>query len=296
MLPITAEKITFNESRSVNHRIAMKPIALLLPLILLLTLSQVSCAEARPSAKLEVTPFALLQEISRPADHFTQGLYYDGERWLESSGLYGRSWLAEYTDPGGNPLRRKWLAGDRFAEGLAVLEDRIYLLTYRAGELQIYNRKDLNLLDTRSYNGEGWGLTTDGEHLIMSNGSGTLTFRDPQTFAVTRNLKVTGGDERWTRLNELEYTHGLIWANIWQDSRIIAIDPQSGAVKGILNLAELQKSSLGNQHNVDAVANGIAWDQTRNGLWVTGKYWPKIYLIRPVGFGFQPVPGKRDKE
>ena len=236
----------------------------------------------------EPVNFELLDSKTRPADRFTQGLFFDGERWLESSGLYGRSWLAEYTDPGGNPVRRKWLAGDRFAEGLAVLGDKLYLLTYRAGEVQIYQRKDFTLDRVLGYRGEGWGLTSDGEQLIMSNGSGTLTFRDPETFAVTRQLAVTGAGERWSRLNELEYVHGLIWANIWQDPRIIAIDPQTGEVKGILDLEKLQQDSLQGRRHVDAVANGIAWDQALNGLWVTGKYWPKMYLIRPDGLGFSP--------
>lgn len=240
-------------------------------------------AEASTPPQLD---YQLLESKSRPADHFTQGLYYDGERWLESSGLYGRSWLAEYTDPGADPVRRKWLEGNRFAEGLAVLGERLYLLTYRAGELQVYRRGDFSLKKVLNYKGEGWGLTSDGKQLIMSNGSGNLTFRDPDTFAITRTLNVTSGSERWTRLNELEYANGLIWANIWQDPRIIAIDPTSGEVKGILNLEKLRQDSLADRSDVDAVANGIAWDQPRNGLWVTGKYWPRLYLIRPQGLGF----------
>ncbi|WP_299591587.1 glutaminyl-peptide cyclotransferase [uncultured Microbulbifer sp.] len=239
------------------------------------------------SHAVEPVEYTLLDSKSRPADHFTQGLYYDGERWLESSGLYGRSWLAEYTDPGGNPVRRKWLAGNRFAEGLAVLEDRLYLLTYRAGEALVYNRTKFTQEKVLRYQGEGWGLTSDGQQLIMSNGSDTLTFRDPESFEITRQIRVKGGDENWSRLNELEYVHGLVWANIWQDPRIIAIDPGTGEVKGILNLEKLRQSSLKGRRHVDAVANGIAWDKARNGLWVTGKYWPNLYLIRPDGLGFQ---------
>ncbi|WGL17479.1 glutaminyl-peptide cyclotransferase [Microbulbifer bruguierae] len=234
----------------------------------------------------QLLDYRLLDSISRPADHFTQGLFYDGERWLESSGRYGQSWLAEYTDPGANPVRRKWLASNRFAEGLAVYGDRLYLLTYLSGELQVYKRENFTLEKTLEYAGEGWGLTTDGKQLIMSNGSDRLTFRNPETFEVTRSLQVTGGGERWSRLNELEYINGLVWANIWQDPRIIAIDPENGSVKGVINLEALLKDSLQGKRDVDAVANGIAWDQARNGLWVTGKYWPKLYLIRPDGLGF----------
>ncbi|WOX06109.1 glutaminyl-peptide cyclotransferase [Microbulbifer pacificus] len=253
-------------------------------LLSLLVFPLAGLAAAKP-APLQLD-YQLLDSKTRPADHFTQGLYFDGERWLESSGLYGRSWLAEYTDPGANPVRRKWLAGNRFAEGLAVFGERLYLLTYRAGEVQIYRRGDFSLEKVLNYSGEGWGLTSDDKQLIMSNGSDTLTFRDPETFAITRKLQVRGGGENWTRLNELEYANGLIWANIWQDPRVIAIDPLSGEVKGVLDLAALRRDSAMDEWNVDAVANGIAWDQARNGLWVTGKYWPKLYLIRPQGLGF----------
>ncbi|MBB3060861.1 glutaminyl-peptide cyclotransferase [Microbulbifer rhizosphaerae] len=253
---------------------------------LLLALAPVAALAA--AAPLPETPFELLGERSRPADRFTQGLYFDGERWWESSGLYRRSWLAEYTDPGGNPLRRKWLAENRFAEGLAVHGDKLYLLTYRAGELQVYRRKDLAPVNKLGYSGEGWGLASDGEQLIMSDGSDELTFRNPDTFEVERRLKVHGGGEEWTRLNELEYVRGLIWANIWQDSRIIAIDPASGEVRGLVDLRSLAPES----RHPDVVANGIAWDEKRNGLWVTGKYWPKLYLIRPQGLGFD-APGTR---
>ncbi|MFC6635253.1 glutaminyl-peptide cyclotransferase [Microbulbifer taiwanensis] len=232
---------------------------------------------------IAATPFSVLEERSRPADHFTQGLYFDGQRWWESSGLYRRSWLAEYNDPAANPLRRKWLAENRFAEGLTVLDGRLYLLTYKAGELQVYRASDLSPLGLRHYAGEGWGLTSDGEQLIMSNGSGELTFRDPQTFAVKRRLQVRGGAEDWSNLNELEFAQGLIWANIWQDTRIIAIDPQSGEVRGLIDVEALVPAS----RHPDVVANGIAWDQGRNGLWVTGKFWPKLYLIRPRGLGFE---------
>ncbi|WP_237060567.1 glutaminyl-peptide cyclotransferase [Microbulbifer sediminum] len=226
--------------------------------------------------------YTLLEQRARGADHFTQGLYYDGERWWESSGRYGQSWLAQYTDPGGPPVRRQWLSGNRFAEGLAVLDGRLYLLTWRAGELQLYRSDDLSRLGTRHYAGEGWGLTTDGRQLIMSNGSDELTFRDPDTFAIQRRLQVHGGDADWSRLNELEYAHGLVWANIWQDSRIIAIDPETGEVRGQVDLAALQPDSP----QPGTVANGIAWDRSRNALWVTGKYWRQLYLIRPQGLGF----------
>lgn len=264
-----------------THKIRRLLITALLPLLFAQLLN------AQPTATQPVElDYQLLETKDRPTDHFTQGLFYDGDRWYESSGLYGRSWLAEYTDPGRNPVRRKWLAGNRFAEGLAILDDQLYLLTYRAGELQVYNRKNFSLQKTLPYRGQGWGLTTDGKQLIMSNGSDTLTFRDPKDFSVKRRIKVRGGNQEWSRLNELEYVHGLIWANIWQDPRVIAIDPDSGKVKGILDLTKLQRDSLGGTRNVDAVANGIAWDEHRNGLWVTGKYWPKLYLIRPAGLGF----------
>lgn len=259
----------------------MRKLTLLLLVLLPLVASAPSLVAV--AGTLPVTPFSVLEERERPADHFTQGLYFDGERWWESSGLYGRSWLAEYNDPAANPLRRKWLAENRFAEGMTVLGDKLYLLTYRAGELLVYRAEDLSPLGLRHYAGEGWGLTSDGEQLIMSNGSDELTFRDPGTFAIRRRLRVHGGGEEWTRLNELEYVNGLVWANIWQDTRVIAIDPENGEVRGLIDLEALMPE----RRHPDVVANGIAWDKARNGLWVTGKYWPKLYLIRPQGLGFE---------
>ncbi|GAA5525970.1 hypothetical protein Maes01_02549 [Microbulbifer aestuariivivens] len=272
-----------------NHRrpLVRLPVPALAPLLFLfLALPPVTLANTgQPVPRLD---YELLEQRARPGDHFTQGLFFDGERWWESSGLFGRSWLAEYTDPTARPVRRKWLASDRFAEGLTVLDGQIYLLTYKAGELQRYRREDMSPLGRHYYTGEGWGLTSDGDQLIMSNGSDTLTFRDPDSFKVLRELKVTGGGEQWTLLNELEYAHGLIWANIWHDTRIIAIDPQSGAVRGSV---DLQRLDPGSQHP-DMVANGIAWDKARNGLWVTGKFWPRLYLIRPQGLGFGAPAGQ----
>lgn len=258
-----------------------------LPLLVLLLLSVPLQAQSPID-----TPFTLLEQKARPADHFTQGLLKDGARWYESSGLFGQSWLAEYTDPGADPVRRVWLASNRFAEGLALYDKKLYLLTYKAGEVQVYRQSDLKQLETLSYAGEGWGLTSHANQLIMSNGSDTLTFRDPQTFTIIRSLPVYGGGIRWSRLNELEYAQGLIWANIWLDDRIIAIDPQSGVVRGWVNLQTLREDSLPGGGQVDAVANGIAWDRARNGLWVTGKLWPKLYLIRPQGLGFDDEESK----
>ncbi|GAB2882922.1 glutaminyl-peptide cyclotransferase [Microbulbifer echini] len=238
-------------------------------------------------AQLQTTPFSVLEERQRGGDHFTQGLYFDGQRWWESSGLYRRSWLAEYTDPGAKPVRRKRLSRKLFAEGLTVLGEKLYLLTYKAGELHIYRSHDLQHLEVKHYKGDGWGLTSDGKYLIMSNGSDELTFRDPDTFEVQRRLRVHGGGEAWSNLNELEYAEGRVWANIWLDSRIIAIDPHSGEVIGAIDLGQLNPDM---PNHPDTVANGIAWDKERNGLWVTGKYWKQLYLIRPAGLGFDKLP------
>ncbi|MFA0811766.1 glutaminyl-peptide cyclotransferase [Microbulbifer epialgicus] len=235
-------------------------------------------------AQLQLTPYSILEERLRGGNHFTQGFFFDGQRWWESSGLYRHSWLAEYTDPTTKPVRRKWLPRKLFAEGLTVLGDKLYLLTYKAGEAHIYRASDLHHLEVLSYSGEGWGLTSNGTYLIMSNGSDELTFRDPDTFEVLRRLKVQGGGEEWSNLNELEFAKGLIWANIWQDSRIVAIDPQTGEVRGAIDLIALSPDI---RSHPDTVANGIAWDKARNGLWVTGKYWKQIYLIRPEGLGFK---------
>ncbi|MCE3252219.1 MAG: glutaminyl-peptide cyclotransferase [Cellvibrio sp.] len=231
--------------------------------------------------------FEILAERSHKPGLFTQGLLVDGDHFYESSGLYNQSLLVSYpiAEPASQwakisaPFTKKQVVPARFfAEGLALLGNKLYLLTWQEQTLLVYDKNTLNYQTSISYKGEGWGLASNGKQLIRSDGSDTLYFHNPDTFAVIKVLKVTHGGIPVTQLNELEFAQGFIWANIWYEDRIIKIDPQTGTVEGELNLGSLkQKLTL---NNSEQVLNGIAWDEKQHAFWVTGKNWPKMFLVR----------------
>jgi glutamine cyclotransferase len=224
-------------------------------------------------------------EIVRTFPHdrhaFTQGLTYrDG--WLyESTGLNGRSSLRRVELETGIVQQQHNLAYQHFGEGLTILEGRIYQLTWRSGVAFVYDQESFELLRTFQYPGEGWGLTHDGEQLIMSDGSDRLRFLDPETFEATRSLSVRHPqDGPVQNLNELEYIHGEVWANVWMTDYLVRIDPETGVVTGRVDLRGLL-SAAERLQGVD-VLNGIAYDTEGDRLFVTGKLWPKLFQIRLV--------------
>lgn len=228
----------------------------------------------------------VIAERSHKTRLFTQGLLIDGDHFYESSGLYGRSMLASY--PIAEPAN-KWaqlsakftqkisLEPQYFAEGLALLNDKLYLLTWREETLLIYNRHTFALEKTLRYRGEGWGLTHDNAHFIRSDGSHRLTFHDPDSFKPVRVIEVFENNKPLTRLNELEYIDGKIWANIWYENRLVEIDPHNGAVVGSVDLTPIASQFT---LNSEQVLNGIAYDPERRALWITGKQWPKMFLVK----------------
>ena len=155
--------------------------------------------------------------------------------------------------------------------------DKLVQITWKNGEAFVYNRATLKLLKTWNYSGEGWGLAFNGTHFVMSDGSATLAFRDAETFKTLRRVAVTMNGEPLTQLNELEVIDGKVWANVWRTDFIVQIDPQNGRVVSYLDLSNLHPRS-GNED----VLNGIAYDQTRKRLFITGKLWPKLYQIKVV--------------
>ena len=154
-------------------------------------------------------------------------------------------------------------------------------LTWRAGKAFIFDGSDFSQTGEFAYDGEGWGLTRNGEQLIMSDGSDRLRFLDPETFEVQRSLAVSVRGQPLPKLNELEWVDGEIFANIWQTDAIVRIDPASGAVTGVIDLSGLS-SAAGIGASRDFVLNGIAWDPAGKRLFVTGKYWPALFEIELV--------------
>ncbi len=210
---------------------------------------------------------------------FTQGLAYRSGVLYEGTGLYGQSTLRRVDLRTGDVREKVTLGSQYFGEGIAVLTDRIYQLTWREQTGFVYDRETFALLDRFSYSTEGWGLTTDGTRLIASNGTDRITFHDPGTFAELDSIAVRADGEPVLRLNELEYVNGEIWANVFQTDRIARIDRTTGAVRGWINLSGLlsEKDRAGQDVGV---LNGIAYDASGERLFVTGKSWPTLFEIK----------------
>lgn len=207
---------------------------------------------------------------------FTQGLAIDAGRLYEGTGLYGASTVRRVDLASGRTEKQRALNPRYFGEGIAILRGELYQLTWQNGVVVVYDLETFEVARTMQYEGEGWGLTHDGEHLIMSDGSAIIRFRDPQTFAVTREVEVRDRGAPVPKLNELEYVDGEIWANIWYDDRIARIAPATGEVRGYIDLAKLYPASA---RGSEAVLNGIAYDATTRRLFVTGKNWPQLFEI-----------------
>lgn len=210
-------------------------------------------------------------------DAFTQGLLFKDGVVYESTGLNGKSSLRKVQLETGKVLQQTNVEARYFAEGLTDWGPRLIQLTYQTNVAFVYDMASFKRLQTFSYPGEGWGLAHDDRQLIMSDGTPTLRFLDPNTFAVTRRVQVSDGGLPVEDLNELEFIEGQVYANVWLTDRIAMIAPDSGRVVGWINLAGLMpRRNLSD----DAVLNGIAWDAQRRRLFVTGKLWPSLFEIR----------------
>lgn len=211
---------------------------------------------------------------------FTQGLVWADGALYEGTGLEGRSSLRKVELETGRVLQSVALDAGFFGEGIALLGDRIYQLTWQSRVAFLYDRDDFSPRGQLSYPTEGWGLTTDGEALIMSDGTAALYRRDPTTFAELGRLEVHSHGQPIRHLNELEWVEGEVWANIWGTDRVALIDPDTGEVKGWVALDGLLTSR--EQQQAD-VLNGIAYDPAGRRLFVTGKLWPWLFQVELAG-------------
>ena len=226
---------------------------------------------------------AVEQVASYPHDStaFTQGLMWRDGRLYESTGRYGQSSLRLVELETGRVLQQATLGQQYFAEGIAAVGDSLYQLTWKEGVAFIWDPATLRQVGRVEYSGEGWGLTSDGRRLIVSDGSSYLTFVDPVTFQVDTTIRVTDGRRPVDQLNELEWVKGEVWANVWHTQRIARIDPRTGVVKGWLDLSAL----IPPLRDPEAVLNGIAYDEAADRLLVTGKLWPRLFEIRIPSLG-----------
>ena len=211
---------------------------------------------------------------------FTQGLIFrDGFLW-ESTGQYGSSSLRQVELKTGRVVKSVPVSREFFAEGMTIFNGKVYQLTWQEKRAFVYDAQDFRRVGEFKYAGEGWGLTHDGESLVMSDGTSTLRFLDPETFAVRRTVRVVDANRPVEQLNELEYVRGEIFANIWQEDRVARIDPQTGRVTGWIDLSGLLRPA--DARGDEDVLNGIAYDEQADRLFVTGKLWPKLFEIRLI--------------
>ena len=222
----------------------------------------------------------ILDSIPHEKTHFTQGLFFDGNDLIESTGLYGKSGLYRRTLDG-KILDSARLEDKYFGEGSIAVGDDIFYLTWKSKKAFIYSRKPFAKKGEFSIPTEGWGLTNNGLELIMSDGTEKIQFIDTTTLQVTRTIEVYDTEGPVTELNELEFVDGLIYANIYCTDNIVAIDPESGKILKIIDMRNLLDESKLTQR-VD-VLNGIAYQKTTGRWFVTGKLWPTMFQVEFVG-------------
>ena len=253
--------------------------------VLYVCLNLLACSDSRTGNDSSGLPpqaptygYTVVRAYPHDREAFTQGLAFDDQGTLyESTGQRGQSSLRRVELSSGAILQRHDLPAALFGEGIAVSGDHIFQLTWQAGRAFVYDKASFSVLQEFTYRTEGWGLTHDGRRLIMSDGTATLYFLHPDTFAETARLTVRDHRGPVIRLNELEYVRGEILANVWQTDRIARINPQTGQVTGWIDLTGLLPPS--DRHQPVDVLNGIAYDPRTDRLFVTGKWWPKLFEI-----------------
>jgi glutamine cyclotransferase len=225
--------------------------------------------------------YRIVHTYPHDPDAFTQGLVYVDGLLYESTGRNGRSSIRSVDVFTGKVLQHYDLATKYFGEGLTNWGGELVQLTWQTETGFVYDKFSFSLKRTFHYTGEGWGLTHDDKQLILSDGTPVIRFLDPQSFAETRRISVTDEKGRAvSNINELEYIHGEIYANIWETDQIVRISPRTGKILGRIDLSGIiDKSQLTDSN---AVLNGIAYDAKGDRLFVTGKLWPKLFEIKVV--------------
>lgn len=222
--------------------------------------------------------YTVVAEWPHDPDAFTQGFSWESGKLYEGTGLEGESELRLVDLETGDILDSVALSDEYFGEGVGVIGDRIFQITWQEHTAFVYDADGFKRLRTHTYKGEGWGLTDHKGRLIMSNGTDTIRFRDPKTFKSLRRIKVTENGSPVTGLNELEWVKGEIWANVWPSNRIVRIDPGDGQVVGSLDLSALRQAE--DAKGQADVTNGIAYLRSQDRLFVTGKWWDTVYEIK----------------
>ncbi|HEY5048433.1 MAG TPA: glutaminyl-peptide cyclotransferase [Rhizomicrobium sp.] len=229
-------------------------------------------------AAIPVDHALIVKTFPHDPQAFTEGLFYRDGFLYESTGLAGHSFIRKVELTTGKILQQRALDLQYFGEGIVDWKNRLVQVTWQSEIGFVYDLATFKPLATFRYPGEGWALTQDGAHIIMSDGTNTLRLLDPETLKDVGHIAVTADGQAVSNLNELEWVKGQIYANVWQTDRIARIDPQSGKVVGWIDLTDLAHTV--HNSDPDAVLNGIAYDRVHDRLFVTGKLWPRIFEIR----------------
>ncbi len=258
-----------------KERFAVMRVALLLACFCLTACSD-SLANNQSAQRTPVLQVRVIESYPHDPGAFTQGLAIDGEHLLEGTGQYGGSSLRRVDLESGKVLQSVPLHRQYFGEGVTVLADRIYQLTWKERTCIVYNKDSLQPLGVLNYSNQGWGLADDGKELYLSDGTSTIRVLDPN-FKLLRRIRVKDGRRGVSKINELEYVNGFLLANVWYEDRIAKIDPQSGQIVAWIDCSGIYPAS--SRPSREHVLNGIAYDEATEKLYVTGKNWPRLYQI-----------------
>ncbi len=247
----------------------------------------VSCERSKNIEKPNETDvpnirYEILTTLPHDTGAFTEGLVIHHDKIFESTGYNGQSWISEVNPTSGVSDKKIILPQEYFGEGITILNNKIYQLTYTTKKGFVYDVVTYKKIRDFNYDPaikQGWGLTHNGKQLILSDGTDKIHFMDTSNFNVVKSITVIHGQSKIAKINELEYIDNFIFANVWETSLIVKIDPATGKVVGVLDLSALT-NEIERTHPHADVLNGIAYDKNSKALLVTGKYWPKSYLIR----------------
>lgn len=250
-----------------------------LALLLLAACSEKKSPETTAADDPLLIPFTVLKALPHDTEAFTEGLTIHDSKVLESTGQNGKSWVAE-VDPGSGTHTKKITLDNRyFGEGMTVFNNKLYYLTYKTKVGFIYDATTYKQIGEFTYDTEGWGLTHDNKNLIMSDGTEKVYYLDTASLKVVKTLTVTDGTTKIKNINELEYVDGFLFANVWETTVIVKIDPATGKIVGKINL-DPQVQEVERMFQNAGELNGVAYDKNSNAFLVTGKFWPRSYLIR----------------
>jgi len=228
--------------------------------------------------------YTILSVLPHDSSAFTQGFEFYNGILYESTGnpasVANASWIGPVNLKSGIADKKIFLPANFFGEGITILNDKIYQLTWQNQKGFVYDAKTFKKITEFSYSGEGWGITNDGKSLIVSNGSNQIQYWDPTTFKQTKVLSVQDHTGMKNNLNELEFINGSIYANVWTTDQILKIDTATGNVTGVMNLSNLRTTYPELNTPPAEVLNGIAWDSTSKRMLITGKYWPKMFELK----------------